>query len=349
MFRPSLYAIKMCSIMTLLLLLLLVSCGKDDGKAKNAQGDPLLTDNLPNMPPEAPPEIPTPQPDTAIQSLKRELAKIQKPAEVLTPAEPAPILPAFVPPPPPPPPPATENVSDLLKTLPIEDLLRRADNANQGANTAQQKTLAAASLAERTQKQAEAKNCPATESVKKEVKNANIAVDKTEGQQKNIEASVKKTKSLLNSLSSMQTSREIKTAYENASRSLSEAETNASKTTNYAREAEEAAARAVSAIENCKEPVKTNTDDIKHNIAQDMMDLSRDRRNTRLQTAIRNYFDDSNRKGVITTESNKSYSVEQYITKLNTEGAHHIKIETISIDDDGRVRGLSLIETKLAK
>lgn len=97
-----------------------------------------------------------------------------------------------------------------------------------------------------------------------------------------------------------------------------------------------------------KAPSNVNKRNIQSDLQENMMDLSNKPRDQKLMANIKSYFQSVSQKGVIVSETG-TYSVDQYIAKLNLSGSHDIQITNLNLNDEGQVIRVELEETKLEK
>lgn len=374
--RLTTYRLVWAMLGIFVLLLVLPGCGSEP--KQTLDGNPVLSGNdklVPTSPMEEPVK------DTAqlheMRKLTEAMMKQQKETGKEGATAPPPAAPTYTAPPPPPPPaPKPVDMSGVQKAVAalqnIDQLDQRANAAEQAASKAEQRTRAAQQAANIAESQAADKKCPElsairqeTAKVEKAVTNASVrsnSARKSAGKVTDMTGDVRKKLGQINAnmASSADANATIAMAqtaqntYNKLLADLSSAEKEAEAAAKEAGNAETAAYNAKNIAAECKAgktnspPLGANKNKIKTNLEQNLMDLSRNPRNLRIISDIKEHFDNVTQKGVISTEKGK-YSVEQYITKLNLSGAMDIQITDLSIDNDGKVSDVEIEETKLDK
>ncbi len=282
---------------------------------------------------------------------------------------PAPIV--YAPPPPLPKPlptPAPVDISKIMEAVKdVEQLEQRANNALQIAQKAEQRAKAAQTEANLAENQANDKKCAELSNIKKETQKVENATEKVSVKAANTRKATDRITAITNEIQkikanpspSFDMAKNAQSIYNNLITDLAKAEKEAEGAATEAGNAETAAYNAKNLLGNCKTETSSsattvatssniNKNKIKTNLEQNLMDLSRNPRNVRIISDIKDYFDNTTQKGIIETDKGK-YSVEQYITTLNLSGAMDIKISSITVDNAGKVSHVVIEATKLGK
>lgn len=220
--------------------------------------------------------------------------------------------------------------------------LKKAETAQQTAQNAAQKAQTASKNAATIEAEAKAAKCSNLDEILKQIKTAKESANGALG---NVDLVKKASEGITQAkkgfLSFLKKGKDAQKAIEDAGKSSALAGAASDK----AKTAEDAASRAANLLDECKrntpEGIRLTTIS---NLEQNYADLSRNHGNVRIENEIRRVFENLD-KQIIKTNNN-TYSVEQYIARLNASAPLNIRVFDLDLNKKGKVSTHKVVETK---